>query len=115
MIHKRRNHTQQMSKPILKNPTPTTQQPISTTFSNIKDTIISGFGLGVGNEIAHRVVSSIIGPRTVEIQHSESSTTNSNNSCKEELKKYEKCLKESKQQNNCFEENEVYQQCVKLI
>lgn len=99
MINKRRNYTQSISKP-------TTTQSYSSTFSNIKDTIISGFGLGVGNEIAHRAVSSIIGPRTVELQH-----TLSNNSCQEQLKKYEKCLK----QNSCLDEIEEYQQCVKSM
>jgi hypothetical protein len=100
MINKRRNNTQQ-----------------SSTFSNIKDTIISGFGLGVGNEIAHRAVSSIMGSRTVEIQHSQSNstnTTNSTNSCQEQMKMYEKCLKKSNQ-NNCLDELEVYQQCVKSV
>jgi hypothetical protein len=109
MINKRRNHTQTLSKPLSKN---NTQQ--SSTFSNIKDTIISGFGLGVGNEIAHRAVSSIMGSRTVEIQHSQTNSTNSSNSCQEQMKMYEKCLKKSTQ-NNCLDELEVYQQCVKSI
>jgi hypothetical protein len=102
MINKRRNHTQSMSKPILKNPIPNIQS--SSTFSNIKDTIVAGFGLGVGNEIAHRAVTSIMGPRTVEIQHSQPQIS----SCQEELTKYEKCLK----QNNCMDEQEFYQKCV---
>jgi len=104
MINKRRNYTQSISKPILKNSTPTTTHPSSSIFSNIKDTIVAGFGLGIGNEIAHRAVSSIMGPRTVEIQRSQTI------SCEEELAKYEKCLK----QNNCMDEQEFYQQCVKI-
>jgi hypothetical protein len=103
MINKRRNHTQSISKPVLKNSTQTTTHASSSTFSNIKDTIVAGFGLGVGNEIAHRAVSSIMGPRTVEIQQSQPIS-----SCQEELKKYEKCLK----QNNCMDEQEFYKQCV---
>ena len=109
MINKRRNHTQPLSKPLSKNHT---QQ--SSTFSNIKDTIISGFGLGVGSEIAHRAVSSIIGPRTVEIQHSQSNSSNSNSSCQEQIKIYEKCLKQSNQKN-CIDDLETYQQCVKSV
>lgn len=83
-----------------KNNTPTVNR--SSTFSNIKNTIVAGFGLGVGNELAHRAVTSIMGSRTVEIQQPNPI------SCQEELKKYEKCLK----QNNCIDEQEFYKQCI---
>ena len=106
MINKRRNHTQSMSKPILKNSTPTTQQ--SSTFSSLKETVIAGFGLGAGSEIAHRVVSNILGPRTVEVTHSKPL-----NACQEMLQTYEKCIKQNQQNDLCTNELEKYQKCIR--
>ena len=109
MINKRRNHTQSMSKPILKNSTPTTQQ--SSTFSTLKETVVAGFGLGAGSEIAHRVVSNILGPRTVEVTHSTHSKPL--NACQEMLQAYEKCIKQNQQNDLCTDDLEKYHKCIR--
>jgi dsRNA-specific ribonuclease len=78
--------------------------------STIKETIVAGFGLGVGSEIAHRAVSAVLGPRQIEVQH-QSDKSKNDNRCQEYLQKYEKCLKE----NSCSDELENYQKCLKSI
>lgn len=100
MYRKRRQYSNQSKVTNQKQSEPSKPGVLST----MKETIVAGFGLGVGNEIAHRAVSSILGPRTVEVQYS-----NVSNTCQEQLQKYEKCLK----QNNCIDELESYQSCIK--
>ena len=79
-----------------------TQQP--SLGSTIKETIVAGFGLGVGSEIANRAVSAVLGPRQISIESS-----NKEDKCQEFRNKYEQCLKE----NKCINELENYQQCLK--
>ena len=74
----------------------------SSVFSTVKETIVTGFGLGVGNEVAHRLVSSILGPRKIEVQEKKQE-------CSNELEQYQRCLK----LNNCTDELIVYNKCVK--
>ena len=74
--------------------------------SSIKETIVAGFGLGVGSEIAHRAVSAVLGPRQIEIQHQKQ-----DDKCSEYLNKYQKCLKE----DSCIDELKNYQQCLKSL
>jgi hypothetical protein len=75
--------------------------------STIKETIVAGFGLGVGSEIAHRVISAVLGPRQISIESS-----NKEDKCQEFRNKYEQCLKDPKD-NKCVNELENYQQCLK--
>ncbi len=44
--------------------------PSSTpsTFQNLKDSMISGLGAGVGMSVADRLVSTVLGPRKVEVE-----------------------------------------------
>ncbi len=44
--------------------------PSSTpsTFQNLKDSMISGIGAGVGMSVADRLVSTVLGPRKVEVE-----------------------------------------------
>lgn len=95
MINKRRVH----SVPIVP------KISSSNSLSNIKETIVSGIGFGIGSGIANRAVSSILGPREIEIQHQIS-----DNKCKEFMTKYEKCMK---QNINCVNELEEFQICLK--
>jgi hypothetical protein len=80
-----------MSNPI----TPVSSSP--SVLSSIKD----GFGMGLGASLADRAISSIFGPRTIEVQH---------NNCDKIIDLYKTGL----QNNNITESLEQdYQQCVK--
>jgi hypothetical protein len=92
-------------------------KPLSTStdnnaslLSNMKETVIAGFGLGVGNEIAHRVVSSVLGNKTISVVHDNNQHID-NNKCKDLFEKYQKCVKN----NNCYDELENYTTCLKNI
>ena len=98
---KRMNHTSSSNKKV---DIPSSSTPSIT--SSIKETIVAGFGLGVGSEIAHRAVSAVLGPRQIEIQHQKQ-----DDKCGEYLNKYQKCLKE----DSCIDELENYQKCLKSI
>lgn len=80
----------------------------SGTLSTLKETVVAGFGIGAGSEIAHRVVSSILGPRTVEVTHSKPL-----NACQEILQKYEKCIKQTQQNDLCTNDLENYKKCIR--
>lgn len=76
--------------------------------STLKETVIAGLGIGAGSEIAHRVVSSILGPRTVEVSHSKPL-----NVCQEMLQTYEKCIKQTQQNDLCTNDLENYKKCIR--
>ena len=40
----------------------------SSTFQNLKDSMVSGLGAGVGLSVADRLVTTVLGPRKVEVQ-----------------------------------------------
>ncbi len=44
--------------------------PVSTpsTFQTLKESMISGLGTGVGMSVADRLVTTVLGPRKVEVQ-----------------------------------------------
>ena len=102
---KRKNHTLSSKENKQENKVETPSMA-----SSIKETIVAGFGLGVGSEIAHRAVSAVLGPRQIEIQH-QKTEDDKNDKCGEYLNKYQKCLKE----NSCLDELENYQKCLKSI
>lgn len=43
-------------------------QKSTSTFEMLKQSMISGLGVGVGMSVADRLVSSVLGPRKVEVQ-----------------------------------------------
>ena len=51
-----------------KKPMYTVPSSTSSTFQNLKDSMVSGLGAGVGMSVADRLVSSVLGPRKVEVQ-----------------------------------------------
>lgn len=57
-------------KTFLDNRKPIYMVPSSTpsTFQNLKESMISGLGAGVGMSVADRLVSAVLGPRKVEVQ-----------------------------------------------
>jgi hypothetical protein len=52
-----------------KKPMYTVPSSTSSTFQNLKDSMVSGLGAGVGMSVADRLVSSVLGPRQVEVQN----------------------------------------------
>jgi hypothetical protein len=95
---KRKNHTLSSKENKVETPSIT---------STIKETILAGFGLGVGSEIAHRAVSAVMGPRQITIEQ----PSNKEDKCQKFRNKYERCLKD----NKCIDELENYQQCLKSL
>ena len=98
---KRKNHTSGSSQKV----PPKVETP--SLGSTIKETMVAGFGLGVGSEIANRAVSALLGPRQISIESS--SDKDKEDRCQELIIKYEQCLKDDK----CINELENYQQCLK--
>jgi hypothetical protein len=62
-INNKKSFTGRNRKPIYMVPSST-----SSTFQNLKDSMVSGLGAGVGMSVADRLVSSVLGPRKVEVQ-----------------------------------------------
>jgi hypothetical protein len=69
--------------------------------------IIDGMTFGVGSAIAHRAVDAVMGPRTVQVEHVNSSaapapaapaaasSSSSNNACMDQYNNFQECLKNS--------------------
>jgi hypothetical protein len=57
-------------KTFLDNKKPMYMVPSSTpsAFQNLKESMISGLGAGVGMSVADRLVTTVLGPRKVEVQ-----------------------------------------------
>jgi len=55
----------------ISHPTPSQLAHPSPSYSStLKDSLVSGIGSGVGFSLGDRLVSSLLGPRTVEVVHS---------------------------------------------
>jgi len=71
------------------------QQPLSTQgggmMQTLKESLVGGFGAGIGMNIADRAISSIFGARKVEVQHTNTSST-SENECQNIIKLYKETL-----------------------
>jgi hypothetical protein len=70
------------------------QQPLSTQggmMQTLKESLVGGFGAGIGMNIADRAISSIFGARKVEVQHTNTSST-SENECQDIIKLYKETL-----------------------
>jgi len=73
-------------------PKPANQiEPPTTSGNSFKDSIISGFGFGVGSSIAHKMADSIFSKES-PIETSKSTTLNN---CSELKLKLEKCITQS--------------------
>jgi hypothetical protein len=57
----------------------------------LKESLVGGFGAGIGMNIADRAISSIFGARKVEVQHTNTSST-SENECQDIIKLYKETL-----------------------
>jgi hypothetical protein len=68
------------------------QQPLiqpsqGGVLQSFKESLVGGFGAGIGMNVADRAISSIFGPRKVEVQH-----TNVENECQDIIKLYKETL-----------------------
>ena len=72
------------------------QQPLSTQggiMQTLKESLVGGFGAGIGMNIADRAISSIFGARKVEVQHTTiGSDTNVENECQDIIKLYKEMI-----------------------
>jgi hypothetical protein len=87
--------------PVQKNPYhQASQQPLSNQggmMQTLKESIVGGFGAGIGMNIADRTISSIFGARKVEVQHTGSDTnvvsdSTENTECQNIIKSYKESL-----------------------
>ena len=62
-INNKKSFTGRNRKPMYMVPSST-----SSTFQNLKDSMVSGLGAGVGMSVADRLVTTVLGPRKVEVQ-----------------------------------------------
>ena len=84
-------------------------KPIAATpqgpslMQNLKDSMVSGLGAGVGMSVADRLVSSVLGPRKVEVETTSSTPIPRSSECEEISKIY--------RQYNSPSLREAYEKC----
>ena len=88
------------------------QQPLSTQgggiMQTLKESLVGGFGTGIGMNIADRAISSIFGARKVEVQHTNTSLT-SENECQDIIKLYKETLSKDEIISQTLQEK--YEKC----
>jgi hypothetical protein len=86
------------------------QQPLSNQgggmLQSFKESVIGGFGAGIGMNIADRAISSIFGARKVEVQH-----TGSDQGCGDIINIYKNALSKGESIPQSLEDK--YNKCVK--
>ena len=98
------------------------QQPLSNQgggmLQTLKESVVGGFGTGIGFNLADRAVSSIFGGRKVEVQHTNvgsgtnvGSSSSNTPSCEDIINIYKNAL--SKGENIPQSLEERYSKCVK--
>ena len=86
------------------------QQPLSNQggmMQTLKESLVGGFGAGIGMNIADRAISSVFGGRKVEVQH----TNSTNDSCGDIINIYKNALSKGESIPQSLEER--YNKCVK--
>ena len=84
--------------------------PSAPTFGQ---TLKEGFALGTGSAIAHRMISSVFGAPTVNVQSSSSSQAVPE-PCEKERTAFENCMKTKSTDDFCGEQQLSYTQCIRL-
>ena len=92
------------------------QQPLSNQggmMQTLKESLVGGFGAGIGMNIADRAISSIFGARKVEVQHTTlgSGTNSTNDSCGDIINIYKNALSKGESIPQTLEDK--YSKCVK--
>jgi hypothetical protein len=85
------------------------QQPLSNQggiMQTLKESLVGGFGAGIGMNIADRAISSVFGGRKVEVQH-----TGSDQGCGDIINIYKNALSKGESIPQTLEER--YNKCVK--
>ena len=74
---------------------------------SFKDSLVGGFGAGIGMNVADRAISSIFGPRKVEVQHTNVVTSNT---CEDIMSIYKNVLSKGESIPQSLEEK--YNKCI---
>lgn len=112
----RSSYPQYKSKPSHKAPVPF-QNPMSSvghpapSTPTFGQTLKEGFALGTGSAIAHRVVSSVFGAPTINVQ---SSSQTVQQPCEKERTAFENCMKTKSTDDFCGEQQMSYTQCLRI-
>jgi hypothetical protein len=89
------------------------QQPLSNKgggmLQSFKESLVGGFGAGIGMNIADRAISSIFGARKVEVQHTNVGSDTSENECQDIIKLYKETLSEGNFISQTLQEK--YEKC----
>lgn len=93
-------------------PPPMAYQPAAPSFGQV---VKEGFGLGVGQSIAHRAVSAVLGPPSISMTQQQSpSIPETKKNCLSERDTFETCMKTSGREDTCNQELFAYKDCIKL-
>ena len=88
------------------------QQPLSTQggiMQTLKESLVGGFGAGIGMNIADRAISSIFGARKVEVQHTTIGSDTETNECQNIIKIYKETLSKDEIISQTLQEK--YEKC----
>ena len=85
-----------------------TSRPSPSLGQSVKD----GFGLGVGSAIGQRMISSLFGAPTVNVNSSQQSS--SVNPCDKERLAFESCMKTQSMETFCGQQQLAYTECIRL-
>lgn len=114
----RSSHSSNKSKPSTYAPVPF-QNPMSSVGHPVPSaptfgqTLKEGFALGTGSAIAHRMISSVFGAPTVNVQ-TPSSSQAVQQPCEKERTAFENCMKTKSTDDFCGEQQLSYTQCLRL-
>ena len=93
------------------------QQPLLTQqggmLQTFKESLVGGFGAGIGMNIADRAISSIFGARKVEVQHTtigSDTSVESGNTCEDIMSIYKNALSKGESIPQTLEEK--YNKCI---
>ena len=94
-----------------KPPSPVSSFHSTTPQPGFGQLIKEGIGFGIGQSIANRAVSAVLGPATVNaVQHSNESKP----ICVFEKNTFDQCLRIKTQEDHCNNEHLAYTQCLEL-
>lgn len=112
----RSSHPQTKSRPSPYAPVPirnpiSNVAPLPSSAPTFGQTLKEGFALGTGSAIAHRVVASVFGAPTVNVQSSSQAVQQP---CEKERTAFENCMKTKSTDDFCGEQQLTYTQCLRL-
>ena len=104
MVHKRKLVSSVPVKKPLDNNNSTLKNNDNNVGSGFLNSIIQGFALGTGSQLASRTIDSVFGNKKIEIEN--------NNKCFKESELYLNCL-ENNEKNSCIDFFNLLENCKK--